>query len=211
MSALRTSLNWLLWTAIVIGSIFFLWTDVFAYLRGYRSPSFGNSLLNNQFIVVVHLVGGTAGLLCGPFQFWERFREQQPKVHRWMGKVYIIGGLLVGFSALRSSLISKCVPCRVSLFITAALLLITLITAWLAIKNKHVKQHRQFMVRSYVLMLAFVLVRIDGIVPMDFLFGSIEDPTFRRTVNEYFFSFVPLLVTEVLMIWRPYMMILKSR
>lgn len=211
MSALRTSLNWLLWTAIVIGSIFFLWTDVFAYLRGYRSPSFGNSLFNNQFFVVVHLVGGTAGLLCGPFQFWEGFREQQPKVHRWMGSVYIIGGLLVGFSALRSSLISKCVPCRVSLFITAALLLITLITAWLAIKNRHVKQHRQFMVRSYVLMLAFVLVRIDGIFPMDFLFGSIEDPTFRRTVNEYFFSFVPLLVTEVLMIWRPYMMILKSR
>lgn len=196
---------------VIIGSIFFLWTDVFAYLRGYRSPSFGNNLLNNQFFVVVHLIGGTAALLVGPFQFWKGFRERYLLVHRWMGKIYVAGGLLVGLSALRSSLISKCVPCRVSLFITAALLLTTLIIAWLAIKNKQVKQHRQFMVRSYVLMLAFVLVRIDVIIPLDFLFGSIEDPVFRRTVNEYFFSFVPLLLTEVLMIWRPYMMNLKSR
>lgn len=211
MSALRTSLTWLLWMAVIIGSIFFLWTDVFAYLRGYRSPSFGNNLLNNQFFVVVHLIGGTAALLVGPFQFWKGFRERYLLVHRWMGKIYVAGGLLVGLSALRSSLISKCVPCRVSLFITAALLLTTLIIAWLAIKNKQVKQHRQFMVRSYVLMLAFVLVRIDVIIPLDFLFGSIEDPVFRRTVNEYFFSFVPLLLTEVLMIWRPYMMNLKSR
>ena len=59
------------------------------------------------------------------------------------------------------------------------------------------------MIRSYVCVLSFVAVRIDDIFPLTFLFGQIEDHIFRRTANEYFFSFVPLLVTEIQMIWWP--------
>lgn len=46
-------------------------------------------------------------------------------------------------------------------------------------------------VRSFVCVIAFVAEGIDDILPLDFLFGAIEDRTFRRVVNEYFFSFVP--------------------
>lgn len=59
------------------------------------------------------------------------------------------------------------------------------------------------MVRSYVCVLAFVAVRLDDIYPLDFLFGRIADPAFRRVVNEYFFSFVPLLIAEIIMVWVP--------
>ncbi|HLK98139.1 MAG TPA: hypothetical protein VK364_10250, partial [Hymenobacter sp.] len=58
-------------------------------------------------------------------------------------------------------------------------------------------------VRSYVLVLSFVAVRIDGLYSLSFLFGTIEDPMFNRVVNEYFFSFVPLLVTEISLTWVP--------
>lgn len=211
MTAVKLSIQFLLWAAIIASSIYFLWTDVYPYLLGYRSPSFGNTFFQNQFFVVVHLLGGTAALLTGPFQFWPGFREKNMRLHRLLGKVYLIGGVLVGFSALRSSLISKCAPCRISLFLTGVLLLTTLITAWLAIRKRHIKPHRQFMIRSYVLMLAFVFVRMDGIFPLDFMFGQISDPTFRRTVNEYFFSFFPLIITEMLMVWRPYILTLRSR
>lgn len=211
MTKAKAAVSVLWWIAVIGFSLFFLWTDVFPYLQGYRSPSFGSTFFRNQFFVVVHLVGGTAALLTGPFQFWPGFREKNMRLHRLLGKVYLIGGVLVGFSALRSSLISKCAPCRISLFLTGVLLLITLITAWLAIKKRHIKPHRQFMIRSYVLMLAFVFVRIDSIFPLDFMFGQISDPTFRRTVNEYFFSFFPLIITEILMVWRPYILTLRSR
>jgi len=59
------------------------------------------------------------------------------------------------------------------------------------------------MVRSYVCVLSFVAVPIDDIFPLTFLFGQVENPIFRRVVNEYFFSFVPLLVAEILMTWWP--------
>ncbi len=59
------------------------------------------------------------------------------------------------------------------------------------------------MVRSYVCVLAFVAVRVDEVFPLDFLFGQISDGMFRRVVNEYFFSFVPLILAEIFMVWIP--------
>ncbi len=66
------------------------------------------------------------------------------------------------------------------------------------------------MVRSYVCVLAFVAVRIDDVLPLDFLFGNIQDSLFRRVVNEYFFSFVPLILTEIFMVWIPSIYIKKQ-
>jgi uncharacterized membrane protein YozB (DUF420 family) len=110
---------------------------------------------------------------------------------------------LIGLSSLRLSLVSYCVPCRISLFLLTLFVLFTTWAAWYTIRNKNIKAHRQFMVRSYICVLAFVAVRIDDVLPLNFLFGTIEDPTFNRTVNEYFFSFVPLLVAEVFLTWIP--------
>ena len=59
------------------------------------------------------------------------------------------------------------------------------------------------MVRSYICVLAFVMVRVNDVFPLDFLFGKIEDRTFARVVQEYFWSFVPLLIAEIFMIWWP--------
>jgi hypothetical protein len=56
-----------------------------------------------------------------------------------------------------------------------------------------------------------VAVRLGGVFPLDFLFGQIEDPTFDRTVNEYFFSFVPLIVGEIILIWLPTLMNIRDK
>ena len=72
-----------------------------------------------------------------------------------------------------------------------------------AIKNRNIKVHRQMMVRSYVCVLAFVMLRVNDVFSLDFLFGSVEDGTFRRVIQEYFWSFVPLLFAEIAMTWWP--------
>jgi hypothetical protein len=56
---------------------------------------------------------------------------------------------------------------------------------------------------SYICILAFVMVRLDNVVPLGFMFGQIDDPVFNRTVNDYFFSLVPLLVAGILTVWIP--------
>jgi uncharacterized membrane protein len=203
MQATKNLFVFLFWTCIIALSVYFFIDNVLIYFNGYRSTTFGTSFFNNQFWVLSHLVGGSIALFLGPVQFWKSVRTNYTGLHRTGGKIYILGAILTGLSATRLSLVSTCQPCRVSLFILAILVLVTTIAAWYSIKNKNIKAHKQFMVRSYVTVLSFVAVRIDGVFPMGFLFGDIADPTFNRTVNEYFFSFVPLLVTEMIMTWLP--------
>ncbi len=164
---------------------------------------FGNSFFHNQVWVVSHMAGGTLTIFLGPLQFWRFLRVNYVQLHRSLGKVYMFGVALAGLSALRLSIISRCIPCRISLFILAVLVLLSTAFAWKAIKARNIKAHRQFMVRSYICVLAFVAVRIDDVFSLDFLFGTIEDRTLRRVANEYFFSFVPLLVGEIFMTWLP--------
>jgi len=203
MLVLQRSLLILFWAFIISLSLWFFFDNIIMIFFGYRIFIFGDSFFNNQVWVVMHLVGGTFALLLGPMQFWKGFRNRFLKFHRASGKLYMIGVLLAGVSALRLSLISYCVPCRISLFILTILALLSTWFAWKTIKAKNVKAHRQFMIRSYICVLAFVMVRVDNVIPLGFMFGQIEDPIFNRTVNEYFFSFVPLLVAEILMVWIP--------
>jgi uncharacterized membrane protein len=193
----------LVWIVVIAASAYFFMDNVWAFTQGYRSNIIGDSLFNNQVWVVAHLVGGTLALFTGPVQFWKFVRNRYINFHRVLGKIYLAGTFLTGLSALRLSLVSHCAPCRISLFITAVLLLFTISAAWYTIKQRNVKAHRQFMVRSYVLLLAFVLVRIDGAIPLTFLFGEIQDKTYNRIVQEYFFSFAPLIFTEIGLTWLP--------
>lgn len=199
----KNILRLIFWLALLALSGYFFVTNVAVYFTGFRSKVFGNSFFHNQFWVVLHLFGGTLALFFGPVQFWKWFRTKYIHLHRTLGKVYMAGVALVGLSALRLSLISSCRPCRVSLFILAVLALTATAFAWKAIKAKNIKVHRQMMVRSFICIVSFVAVRIDDIFPLDFFFGVVEDRTFRRVVNEYFFSFVPLLVAEIWMTWLP--------
>ncbi len=190
-----------LWSFILLLSVYFFLDNVVAYFYGYRSRTFGNSLFNNQLWVVMHMVGGSMALLLGTMQFWPFIGKRFVSFHRLSGKIYITGIALIGISAGRLSLISSCVPCRVSLFLLTVFAVLSTWFAWRAIKTKNIKTHRHMMVRSYVCVLGFVAVRIDDIYALDFLFGNIADPTFRRVVNEYFFSFVPLIIAEIFMTW----------
>jgi len=211
MKYLHKPLLFVFWMLIIGLSLWFFYTPVLRYLTGFRSNIFGESFFSNQVWVTMHLVGGSLALLIGPMQFWRSLRNRFLNFHRISGKLYMLGVLLIAISAFRLSLISFCTPCRVSLFILAVLVSISTWFAWKAIKSKNIKVHRQFMIRSYVCVLSFVAVRIDDILPLTFFFGVIEDPTFRRVVNEYFFSFVPLLVAEIGMTWWSAVASLKAK
>lgn len=203
MHTLR-SLFWIaLWSIIILLSAYFFLDNVIAYFYGYRNRMFGETLFNNQLWGVMNMVGGSMALLLGPMQFWPFIRKRFVYFHQLSGKIYMTGIALIGISAGRLSLISSCVPCRISLFLLTVFAVLSTWFAWRAIKTRNIKTHRQMMVRSYICVIAFVAVRIDDMFSLNFLFGDISDPTLRRVVNEYFFSFVPLIIAEIIMTWLP--------
>lgn len=191
------------WAVILAFSIYFFLDNVIAFFYGYKSPTMGKTFFNNQLWLAMHMVGGTLTLFLGPIQFWSFIRRRFMNFHRVLGKIYMLGIALIGISAGRLSFVSQCIPCRISLFLLTVFAVLSTFFAWKAIKTRNIKVHRQMIVRSYICVWAFVMVRVDAVFSFDFLFGDIKDPMFARTVQEYFWSFVPLLIAEITMVWWP--------
>lgn len=187
------------WTVLILLSAGFYFENAVVYLFGYRNPRFAE----NQFWFVAHILGATCSLFLGPIQFWKSIRTKYLKYHRLAGKIYIIGTLIAALSAFRLAFSFDCVGCRFSLIPLSILLFATTALAWYTIKQKNIVAHRQFMVRSYTCALAFVFVRLYQVIPLDFMFGVIDDPNVKGVVIEWMFSILPLILVEIGMIWIP--------
>lgn len=106
MSVTIKILNGILWFLIISLSIYFFFDNVITYFFGYRSNLFGDTFFHNQIWVSLHMAGGTLILLIGPIQFWNWFRNKFLHIHRLLGKIYLLGACIAGFSALGFSLIN---------------------------------------------------------------------------------------------------------
>lgn len=187
------------WTALIFLSGWFYFENAVAYLFGYRNERFAE----NQFWFVAHILGATCSLFLGPIQFWKSIRMKYLKFHRLAGKIYVVGTLIAAVSAFRLALIFDCIACRFSLIPLSFLLFISTALAWYTIKQKNIVAHKQFMVRSYTCALAFVFVRLYQVIPMDSVFGIIDDPKIEGIVTEWTFSILPLIIVEMIMTWLP--------
>ncbi|GAB1446446.1 hypothetical protein MASR2M41_22250 [Flammeovirgaceae bacterium] len=187
------------WAILILLSAAFYFENAVVYLFGYRNARFAG----NEFWFVAHILGATCSLFLGPIQFWKSIRTKYIRYHRLAGKIYIIGSLIAGVAALRLSLIFSCVGCRFSLFPLSILFILTTSLAWYAITQKNITAHKQFMVRSYTCALAFVFARLYQVIPMEFIFGIVDDPTVKRVVIEWMFSILPLIIVEIAIIWIP--------
>ncbi|MEW5829168.1 MAG: DUF2306 domain-containing protein [Chloroflexota bacterium] len=109
----------------------------------------------------IHAFAGGVALLVGPFQFLARLRNCFPILHRWTGRVYLVGILLGGLSAfliapgIRSGMVGE--------FGLILLGILWLWTGWMAYSNiraGNVEVHREWMTRNYALTFAAVTLRL---------------------------------------------------
>jgi uncharacterized membrane protein len=118
--------------------------------------------LAHHAMLMVHIVASMLAILIGPFQFLPKFRKGRLlKVHRWLGRAYLLSVLFGGISGLYMAqfgyggLITKLG------FATLALLwLYSGYMAYKQIRNKEIEAHRQWMIRNYALTLAGTLLRV---------------------------------------------------
>lgn len=112
--------------------------------------------------VYCHVFAAAVALLLGPFQFSARLRRTRLRLHRWMGRVYLgVGVLLGGLSGLYLAAFAFGGPvARVGF---AALALCWLYSGWrayIAIRRGLIDEHRKWMVRNFALAFAAVTLRI---------------------------------------------------
>lgn len=154
-------------------------------------------------LVYAHMIGGTIMLFIGAINLYIGTTSRYFKYHKIFGRTYLIGGTLgVAFVvAVLLSTAHKSDPAVMFTNVTVSLL--TLAAAWLAcaamayraVRNGQYGQHRQWIIRSYVLAWSFVFCRIASRVPGVSDLGGGEAFIWLSWV-------APLLICEILLHWR---------
>ncbi len=112
--------------------------------------------------IYAHVFAAVFTLALGPFQFSARLRAARPRLHRWMGRLYLGVGVLVGgLAGLYMAFFAFGGPvARLGFGLLALGWLYTGLRAYLAIRARQVVEHRRWMVRNYALTFAAVTLRL---------------------------------------------------
>lgn len=115
--------------------------------------------------LVPHGIGGTLALALGASQFSARLRRKHVRIHRLFGKLYILGCFVLAPVAIVMAL--KISPWFMTVFtvVQATTLLAFTAAAYWSIRQQNVVQHREWMVRSYAVVLVFLEGRVLMAIP----------------------------------------------
>ena len=118
-----------------------------------------------------HVFASVIALVLGPFQFSARLRSKRPALHRWMGRLYLGIGVLIGGLAglFMASHAFGGVVSRLGFGALAVAWIYTGLLAYLAIRAKDIASHRRWMVRNFSLTFAAVTLRLW--LPASFVSG----------------------------------------
>jgi hypothetical protein len=167
-----------------------------ALLYGSFDPAAYDTLWPRRFGLVAHLAGGTVAILTGVAQLWLGLSGRTAGLHKRLGRIYV-GGVTVG--AAGGLYLALTAPggfaYAAGLTALAVAWLITTGMAVLAIHRRALRQHREWMIRSYIVTFAFVTFRLVGNVLYAWNFAPQEQV-------DAFLAFaswaVPLLLAEPL-------------
>jgi uncharacterized membrane protein len=174
----------------------FVFHYVFPYYLHYNPEEFEGFWPRRGWLLA-HISSGMVALLIGPFQFSRWLRQRYLRLHRVMGRVYLIAILCGSIGALALSITTlDGGPWSLGLQGLILAWVTTAGMAYYAIRQRQIQVHQEWMVRSYVVTFAFVTFRILYDVPPMSRLG----PSTERGITYIWACWaVPLLATEVIL------------
>ena len=178
--------------AAMLAALTFWVAAALPYLR-FDPAQFGD-LWSRRYPLLVHIAGGSVALLIGPLQLWLGATRRRLDWHRTLGTLYVVSVTVGVIGAFYLALTTAggwiyswgLIGLGVAWTITTAM-------AYVAIRRRALDQHREWMIRSYVVTLAFVLFRALVVA-----FGAlgVGTPGEQAALAAWFCWAVPLLLTE---------------
>lgn len=156
----------------------------------------------------VHMLGGTIMLACGAANLYVGATRRYFAWHRLIGRIYLLGGGVGALVALVLAVgpahpLAGRAPWSIGAVTNVGISIGTLAVAWIlasamayrAIRNRRRAAHRDWMIRSYVLVWSFVFCRLASRVPAIGELGGGEAFIWLSWVG-------PLLLCEVALHWK---------
>ena len=147
---------------------------------------FGIRYIQHYFMAGIHLVFGFVVYVCAPFQFMTSIRKRFIGFHRWTGRAWMVSGAIAGFTGAFFGIVWPFTGHQgfglVQTAINAIIgpfTLYCLYSAYSNIRARNFGAHREWMIRTFAVMLGvatqrvlmIVLIPLTGL-PYEIMFAS---------------------------------------
>jgi len=119
---------------------------------------------------LTHMLIAPVALLLGPFQFIRAIRARAPRLHRYMGRIYVASCVIAGIAGFATALHASGGPVAAWGFaILAVLWVATSLGGMFAAMRRQFLLHRLLMSLSYAMTFGAVTLRLQ--IPVGFMLG----------------------------------------
>ena len=159
---------------------------------------YGDTFWPRRYGLLLHIAGSSVAIVTGPVQLWLGETCRALAWHRTLGMAYLVGvmvGCIGGYYLALTTRDYGWVYAS-GLFGLAVAWTITTGMAYLAIRRRLIVQHREWMIRSYIVTLAFVFARLFEEVAA---YMGVSDVSDVEKAVVWLCWAVPLLLAEPLL------------
>jgi uncharacterized membrane protein len=118
-----------------------------------------------KWMLLPHAVAGALALLLAPFQFSARLRKRSLRLHRILGRLYVAGVVVSAPLAVPVAIILGPPSLVMAATIQSGGWLLTTAVALYCVRKGDIRQHQEWMTRSYPFAMVFVVARAVLAVP----------------------------------------------
>lgn len=162
----------------------------------HHPDAYTTRLINDRFFLIPHAATALIAMLLGPFLFSTRFRTRHFKRHRIMGRVYVTCIAIAAPIAFYLEFRTTDTIMQFANGVMAAVWFLCTLAAFLTARNRQLTAHRQWMTRSYVFTLNFIITRVPNPIPRYFHMSATA-----FALNLMFLTICYLFFTDVYFNW----------
>jgi uncharacterized membrane protein len=185
-----------LWILLGLTALFVFITSEVLLVTDYPMyHAYRLQVIADRHLLIPHSLAGIFALLIGPINFSSRIRERYLKLHRVLGRVYVICVFAGAFTGIA---LASGRPGLPGTSMQAAAWIVCTTAAFITARNCHIIQHRQWMARSYAVTFTFVSSRVLNLWPR--YWSHLGDSL--SAVGVIAFTLASLLIVDIGLNWR---------
>lgn len=186
----------ILWVSLGLTTLFvFITSEVLLFTDYPMYHAYRLQVIADRRLLIPHALAGTLALLSGPIQFSSRFRQRHLKLHRILGRIYVISVFIGSFTGIALAAGRPGLP---GTSMQAAAWMVCTTAAFLTARNRQIKAHRQWMARSYAVTFTFVSSRVLNLWPP--YWSHLGDVL--SAVGVIAFTLASILIVDIGLNWR---------